>query len=124
MQHNFENEALNVNVHHAPCYLIKEYLEKLVNNNTGLFRTTIRRIEESIDFKVGQEDEICESIKCLFGKFDEAEKTNDSMDDILFKSFGFNLEKRESSIEGAGDGIFVSKGSIPENSIAAMYPGS
>ena len=86
-------------------------------------RTGVRRVEKSLDFDIGQEDEICECLKYLFGSFYEAEAKNESSDDAVFKSFGFSLEKKTSSIKGAGDGLFVSRGVIHKNSIAAMYPG-
>ena len=92
--------------------------------NLKLFRACVRRIEKSADIKVDQEDAICESLKCLFERFHEAETRDKLPNDVLFDSFGFNLEKRASSIKGAGNGVFVSKGVIPKDAIAAMYPGS
>ena len=37
--------------------------------------------------------------------------------------FGFLIERKQSSIENAGQGVFVTSGCIPEHHIAAMYPG-
>lgn len=41
------------------------------------------------------------------------------MKDVL----GFTVEKRPSQITGGGDGVVVTSGVIPADTIAAVYPG-
>lgn len=41
----------------------------------------------------------------------------------LQSSFGFELKRQRSLIDGAGIGVFVTAGAIAENHIAAIYPG-
>lgn len=41
----------------------------------------------------------------------------------VHSSFGFKLERQPSSIDGAGVGVFVTAGAVPENHLVAMYPG-
>jgi hypothetical protein len=36
---------------------------------------------------------------------------------------GFRVEERASSVEGAGDGVFVADGTVPRGAVAALYPG-
>lgn len=43
--------------------------------------------------------------------------------EILRTLSGFTVERKPSTIEGAGMGVFVTSGSIPSNTIAALYPG-
>ena len=64
--------------------------------------------------EIGQDDEICENLKCLFEGFHHAEAIHKSLDDVMFESCGFTLEKKTSSIKGAGEGIFVSRGVVKE----------
>lgn len=42
---------------------------------------------------------------------------------ILEKNLGFTVERRLSQIEGGGTGVFVTSGTIPPYTIAALYPG-
>lgn len=71
----------------------------------------------------GKEEEICANLIHLFNEFDKAERVNRKFDDVLYEINGFSLEKRQSLIKDAGDGIFVSKGTISKNAVAALYPG-
>ena len=87
------------------------------------FRSTIKRIEKSAEVEIGQDDEICENLKSLFESFHHAEAMHKSLNDVMFESCGFTLEKKVSSIRGAGEGIFVSRGTVKKDAVAAMYPG-
>jgi len=87
-------------------------------------RSTIKRIKKSAEVEIGQDDEICENLKCLFEGFHHAEAIHKSLDGVMFESCGFTLEKKTSSIKGAGEGIFVSRGVVKEGAVAAMYPGT
>ncbi|PIO70773.1 hypothetical protein TELCIR_07357, partial [Teladorsagia circumcincta] len=44
--------------------------------------------------------------------------------EILEEYLGFRLVKRQSTIEGAGDGVFVEKGKISSHAVVSMYPGT
>ncbi|KAM9329148.1 SET domain-containing protein 9 [Gastrophryne carolinensis] len=43
--------------------------------------------------------------------------------EILQRSLGFSIERRQSSLESAGVGVFVSRGTVPKGAIVGMYPG-
>lgn len=43
--------------------------------------------------------------------------------EILRTHSGFTVERKPSTIEGAGMGVFVTSGFIPSDTIAALYPG-
>lgn len=42
---------------------------------------------------------------------------------ILEKHLGFTVERRQSQIEGGGTGVFVTSGTVPPDTVAALYPG-
>ncbi|XP_075039443.1 SET domain-containing protein 9 [Mixophyes fleayi] len=45
-------------------------------------------------------------------------------DEILLKSLGFSIDRRPSSLDTAGIGVFVSKGFVPKGAVVSMYPGA
>ncbi len=92
-------------------------------------RKTIRRIERSEDINQAEESKIVSTLQDFFQDLHENEKKTDreekpkSAQVILKEKFGFSIERKQSKIKNAGHGVFVSDGYIPENNIAAMYPG-
>ena len=46
-----------------------------------------------------------------------------ALDEAQRKPVGFEIEERESSVEGAGDGVFVSSGTVPRGAVATLFPG-
>ncbi|XP_076000664.1 SET domain-containing protein 9 [Genypterus blacodes] len=44
--------------------------------------------------------------------------------DAMFRSLGFCIERRPSTLPFAGSGVFVSRGSVPKGATVAMYPGT
>ncbi|XP_072272510.1 SET domain-containing protein 9 [Pyxicephalus adspersus] len=45
-------------------------------------------------------------------------------DEILHRSLGFAIERRPSSLDSAGIGVFVSRGLVPKGAVVSMYPGA
>ncbi|GAB1599758.1 SET domain-containing protein 9-like [Argonauta hians] len=43
---------------------------------------------------------------------------------LCHEILGFTIERKPSELKGAGDGIFVTKGTIPKNSFVCLYPGT
>ncbi|XP_068127933.1 SET domain-containing protein 9 isoform X2 [Hyperolius riggenbachi] len=44
--------------------------------------------------------------------------------EILHKCLGFSIERRQSSLDSAGIGVFVSRGNVPKGALVSMYPGA
>lgn len=44
--------------------------------------------------------------------------------EIMLNTLGFSVEKMASSLPGAGIGVFVTQGQVPEGVVVAMYPGT
>lgn len=44
--------------------------------------------------------------------------------DAMFKTLGFCIDRKPSSLASAGTGVFVTKGFVPKGAIVAMYPGT
>ncbi|XP_075711128.1 SET domain-containing protein 9 [Rhinoderma darwinii] len=46
------------------------------------------------------------------------------VDDVMYKCLGFSIDRRPSSLDAAGTGVFVSKGFVPKGALVSMYPGA
>ncbi|XP_069820969.1 SET domain-containing protein 9 isoform X2 [Dendropsophus ebraccatus] len=44
--------------------------------------------------------------------------------DVMYKCLGFSIDRRPSSLDAAGTGVFVSKGIVPKGALVSMYPGT
>ncbi|KAJ8287205.1 hypothetical protein GJAV_G00048880 [Gymnothorax javanicus] len=44
--------------------------------------------------------------------------------EVMLESFGFCIERRPSSLQAAGTGVFVTMGMVPKGATVAMYPGT
>lgn len=53
---------------------------------------------------------------------DEREECRDSRA-VMMKTSGFSVERKRSSLQGAGTGVFVTGGHVRKGNIVAMYPG-
>ncbi|XP_056592973.1 SET domain-containing protein 9 [Triplophysa dalaica] len=54
---------------------------------------------------------------------DEHEECRDSRA-VMMKTSGFSVERKRSSLQGAGTGVFVTGGHVRKGNIVAMYPGT
>ncbi|XP_078658267.1 SET domain-containing protein 9-like [Branchiostoma floridae x Branchiostoma belcheri] len=44
--------------------------------------------------------------------------------EVMLKTLGFCTERKESSVVGAGRGVFVTRGTVPAKTVVSMYPGT
>ncbi|KAG8598968.1 hypothetical protein GDO81_002821 [Engystomops pustulosus] len=44
-------------------------------------------------------------------------------DDVMYGCLGFTIDRRPSSLDAAGTGVFVCRGSVPRGAVVSMYPG-
>jgi len=42
---------------------------------------------------------------------------------VMYNALGYEIKKMDSTIPGAGKGVFVTKGTVPAKSLVALYPG-
>lgn len=97
--------------------------------------------------KLIQDEEVSESLVCLFTellkndlknqsellrllpKFKQNTYTNvenetQAPTTVMLNALGFVIERKRSSLQLAGTGVFVTRGHAPKGSIVAMYPGT
>lgn len=48
----------------------------------------------------------------------------ESEHDTMFRTMGFCIARRPSSLPYAGTGVFVTRGCVPEGDTVSMYPGA
>lgn len=108
---------------------------------------TLRQVKDRSQDKSIQDDEVFASLACLFTELfrndlqnqgevlrllharsqiyssDEHEQCRDSRA-VMMKTLGFSVERKRSSLQGAGTGVFVTGGHVRKGNIVAMYPGN
>jgi len=42
---------------------------------------------------------------------------------VMYNALGYEIKRLDSTIPGAGKGVFVTKGTVPAKSLVALYPG-
>ena len=42
---------------------------------------------------------------------------------VMYNALGYEIKRLDSTIPGAGKGVFVTKGTVPVKSLVALYPG-
>lgn len=112
---------------HVPICSWKQYKYRFVPwvaLNWRKKRKSIRRIENAEDYNQERELKIIDVLEKLFDVLDKAEQRDVTYNAAFENEFGFLIERKQSSIENAGHGVFVTSGCIPEHHIAAMYPGT
>ncbi|KAJ8395608.1 hypothetical protein AAFF_G00030890 [Aldrovandia affinis] len=57
---------------------------------------------------------------------DSLKRSNRHFDpcEVMLDSFGFCIERKSSSLQSAGTGVFVAMGMVPKGTTVAMYPGT
>ncbi|XP_001332805.2 SET domain-containing protein 9 isoform X1 [Danio rerio] len=110
---------------------------------------TLRQVENRAQDKMTADEDVFKSLVCLFthllkndvknqrqllgllprstqSKYSNVEsKTHGAPPStVMFETLGFSVERKISSLERAGTGVFVMRGRVPAGSIVAMYPGT
>ena len=44
--------------------------------------------------------------------------------EVMYNVLGYEIKRSDSTIPGAGNGVFVTKGIVPAKSLVALYPGT
>ncbi|XP_061784819.1 SET domain-containing protein 9 [Nerophis lumbriciformis] len=96
---------------------------------------TLRHVKKRSEDKLVPDEEVSGSLLRLFRVlYSEAVKGHFhvqvtsgkelSAHDAMFRSLGFCIERKRSTLPYAGCGVFVSRGVVPKGATVAMYPGT
>ncbi|XP_016400349.1 SET domain-containing protein 9 isoform X2 [Sinocyclocheilus rhinocerous] len=109
---------------------------------------TLRQVKDPSRDKLVEDEEVFGSLVCLFtellkndvknqsellrflpqskrDKYTNVQNgTRDAPCAVVLNALGFRIERKRSSLQLAGTGVFVTQGRVPEGSTVAMYPGT
>ncbi|XP_048037214.1 LOW QUALITY PROTEIN: SET domain-containing protein 9 [Megalobrama amblycephala] len=108
---------------------------------------TLRQVKDRSQDKLIQDEEVFESLVCLFTEllkndpknqsellrllpkskqniYTNVENKTHASTTVMLNNLGFVIERKRSSLQLAGTGVFVTRGRAPKGSIVAMYPGT
>lgn len=110
---------------------------------------TLRQVKNRAQDKMAADEEVFKSLVCLFTHLLKNDVKNQSQllgllprstrsiysnvesqthdappSEVMFETLGFSVERKISSLERAGTGVFVTQGRAPAGSVVAMYPGT
>ncbi|XP_051763877.1 SET domain-containing protein 9 isoform X2 [Ctenopharyngodon idella] len=108
---------------------------------------TLRQVKDRSQDKLIQDEEVSESLVCLFTEllkndlknqsellrllpkskqniYTNVENETHAPTTVMLNTLGFVIERKRSSLQLAGTGVFVTRGRAPKGSIVAMYPGT
>ncbi|XP_077099865.1 SET domain-containing protein 9 [Siphateles boraxobius] len=109
---------------------------------------TLRHVKDRSQDKLIQDEEVSESLVCLFTELlkndlknqrellrllpkpkqniytNVESETHDAPCTVMLNTLGFVTERKCSSLQLAGTGVFVTRGRVHKGSIVAMYPGT
>ncbi|CAM4728826.1 unnamed protein product [Leuciscus chuanchicus] len=110
--------------------------------------TTLRQVKDRSQDKLLQDEEVSESLVCLFTELlrndmknqrellrllpeskhniytNVESETQDAPGTVMLNTLGFVTERKCSSLQLAGTGVFVVRGRAQKGSVVAMYPGT
>ncbi|XP_057714346.1 SET domain-containing protein 9 [Corythoichthys intestinalis] len=98
---------------------------------------TLRQVKGRAEDKLVPDEEVSQKLVRLFrdlygadrrvhsheqvaGDGDKARRGHDAM----FRTFGFCIDRKPSTLPFAGTGVFITKGFVPRGATVAMYPGT
>ncbi|XP_076800428.1 SET domain-containing protein 9-like [Clavelina lepadiformis] len=71
-----------------------------------------------------EREEVLGQLTSIFSYFKHVESSKQNSNAILEEVAGFQITCRQSEIPGAGNGVFVSSGSVKKGQVVAIYPGT
>ncbi|XP_044149534.1 LOW QUALITY PROTEIN: SET domain-containing protein 9 [Bufo gargarizans] len=115
--------------------------------NLARNRRTLRHVTSGGRDKVAADAEVCSSMVAFFqalftsdighqrelldllpastrAMYPAAPDASEQAVDVMYKCLGFSIDRRLSSLDAAGTGVFVSKGLVPKGALVSMYPGA
>ena len=93
---------------------------------SGFETRTVREVGSTDQDKTVPDTKVIESLLTVLHALHDFE-TQSAYDrhqsGVMYNTLGYEIKRLESSIPGAGKGVFVTKGDIPVGSLVALYPG-
>ena len=92
----------------------------------GFETRTVREVGSTDQDKTVPDTKVIESLLTVLHALHDIEmqSANDRhQSGVMYNTLGYEIKRLESSIPGAGKGVFVTKGDIPVGSLVALYPG-
>ena len=116
--------ATHTSLNHACwCLLVCLFLSLSVS---GFETRTVREVGSTDQDKTVPDTKVIESLLTVLHALHDFE-TQSAYDrhqsGVMYNTLGYEIKRLESSIPGAGKGVFVTKGDIPVGSLVALYPG-
>lgn len=93
----------------------------------NLRKRTVREVGSTDQDKTVPDTKVIESLLTVLHALHDIEmqSANDRhQSGVMYKTLGYEIKRLESSIPGAGKGVFVTKGDIAVGSLVALYPGT
>ncbi len=101
-----------------------------VNVVTSTYFRSVRTVEKGSEDAILSDTAVNNTLVSYFTSLEEArlETNNEALLysaslDIMKKCLGFVTERKPSQVEGAGQGVVVTRGSISPKTVVSMYPG-
>ena len=88
---------------------------------------TVREVRSSDQDKTVADSKVLESLltvlHALHNYNDTQSPKNRQCSGLMYDALGYEIKRLDSTIPGAGKGVFVTKGKVPARSLVALYPG-
>lgn len=89
------------------------------------FCRTVREVYSADKDKVIPDSKVLESLITALRELQNIEeKDRKSGTVVMYNALGYEIKTLDSTIPGAGKGVFVTRGKIPAGSLVALYPGT
>jgi len=86
---------------------------------------TVREVYSADKDKVIPDSKVLESLITVLRELQNIEeKDRKSGTVVMYNALGYEIKRLDSTIPGAGKGVFVTRGKIPAGSLVALYPGT
>ena len=93
----------------------------------AILTRTVREVRSSDQDKIIPDSKVLESLLTVLHTLHEndTQSPNDKpCTGSMYNALGYEIKRLNSTILGAGRGVFVTKGTVPARSLVALYPGT
>lgn len=87
---------------------------------------TVREVCSRDQDKTAPDSKVFESLLTVLHALHDNETQspkNKQYAEVMYNALGYEIKRFDSTIPGAGKGVFVTKGIVPAKSLVALYPG-
>ncbi|KAL9951881.1 hypothetical protein ACROYT_G044621 [Oculina patagonica] len=93
----------------------------------NLRNRTVREVRSSDQDKTVPDSKVLQSLLTVLHALhnnDTPSPRNNQCSGVMYHALGYEIKRLDSSIPGAGKGVFVTNGKVPARSLVAFYPGT